>query len=489
LGGDPAYLGMMASMRARRTGLTAGILLMLVAALSCDGAADESTSPLHEYVTLTDRIPPVIDVTAYHGEEGRQAMADPALFFLGPKDGDATEAPLIVDSSGEPVWIGPDVRGYDLRVQHYQGKPVLTWWRRADGDKRGAVVLMNQAYQPIATVSTDGVHPDFHETTITPRGTALLIGHRTVIRDLSSLGGPKRGFVKDSVVQEVDIATGRVLFEWSALDHVPLTDSRVKLRADAYGAGTKADAWDFAHINSITEDGDSLLISARNTCAVYRVNRTTGDVDWTLGGESSDFRFVNGARFIWQHDAMRQPDGTITIFDNHGTSKRGGESRGLRLSLDMVNRAATTVREYRLPGGRLAGSQGNMQVRENGNVILGWGASPTYSEFTPDGQLLLDADFGSGESYRVYRLPWVGRPITKPTLIVEDGTATVSWNGATEVTSWRFLAGADAESASAVKTVPRDGFETSVEVPDKPYVAVEALGADGTVLSTGEVSH
>src|SRR5919106_491127 len=197
-------------MRARRGGLTAAILLM-IAAVACEGDADESTStPLHEYVTVPDRTPPVIDVTAYHGVAGREAMADDALFFLGAEDGDATGAPLIVDSRGEPVWIGPDVRGYDLRVQQYKGGPVLTWWRRADGDKRGAVVLMDRSYRTIATVSTQGVHPDFHETTITPRGTALLIGHRTVARDLSSLGGPSEGFVKDSVVQEVDIATGRV---------------------------------------------------------------------------------------------------------------------------------------------------------------------------------------------------------------------------------------------------------------------------------------
>lgn len=471
-------------MRARRTGLTAGILLMLVAALSCDGAADESTSPLHEYATLPDRTPPIIDVTAY------PSVKD-ALFFLAPKDGDAMTGPMIVDGEGEPVWIGPDRRGYDLRVQTYRGKPALTWWRRADGDKNnGEVVIMDRSYRPIATVTTHGMLSDFHETTLTPRGTALLIGHRTVRHDLSVVDGPRRGWVMDNVVQEVDIATSRVLFEWSAMEHIPLTASQVRLRpgAHGYGTGKRGDPWDFAHINSITEDGDSLLISARNTCAVYRVNRTSGKVDWTLGGgSSSDFRFVDGARFIWQHDAQRQPDGTITLFDNHGTLRRGGESRGLRLRLDVPNRTATTVKEYRLPGGRLAGSQGNMQVRANGNVVLGWGANPTYSEFTPNGHLLMDADFGSGESYRVYRLPWVGMPATPPTLVVEDGTAFVSWNGATEVASWRFLAGADAGDASEVTTVPRDGFETSADVPDKPYVAAEALDADGTVLGTAEV--
>lgn len=473
-------------MRAHRAGLTAAILLM-IAAVGGDGADESASPPRHEYVTLPGRTLPVIEVTAYHGAAGRHALADDALFFLAPKDGDALTGPLIVDSAGEPVWIGPDVRAYDPRVQSYRGKPVLTWWRRLDGPRVGEVVIMDRSYRPIATVTTRGATADPHETTLTPRGTVLLVGNRTVGRDLSNVGGPRRGWVEDSVVQEVDVATGRVLFEWSALEHIPLTDSRVRLPTDEYGAGTRSDPWDFAHVNSVTEDGDSLLISARNTCAIYRVDRTTGDVDWTLGGRSNDFRFVGGARFLWQHDAQRQPDGTITLFDNHGTYELGGESRGLRLRLDVPNRTAAKVRAYRLPGGRLAATQGNMQVRADGQVVVGWGSSPHYSELTSDGRLLLDVDFGSGESYRVYRMPWVGMPTTRPTLVVLDGTAFVSWNGATEVAAWRFLAGADADDASVVTTVPRDGFESSVDVPDEPYVAAQALDADGTVLGTAEV--
>jgi hypothetical protein len=471
-------------MRAHRVGLTAAILL-ITSAVGC-GPDESASTAHHEYITLPGRTPPVIDVTAYHGVAGNRALADDALFFLAPKDGDAMTGPLIVDSSGEPVWIGPDVRGYDLRVQRYRGKPVLTWWRQVDAPREGEVVIMDRAYRTIATVTTRGMPADPHETTLTPRGTALLIGYRIVRRDLSDFGGPRHGWVKDDVVQEVDVATGRLLFEWSSLKHVPLTDSRVPLPADEYGAGTEDDPWDYAHVNSVTEDGDALLISARNTSAVYRVDRATGGVDWTLGGRSSDFRFVGGSRFAWQHDAQRQPDGTITLFDNHGTYETGGESRGVRLRLHVHNRTATAVKAYALPGGRLAPTQGNMHVRANGHVVLGWGASPQYSEFTSDGRLLLDADFGSGESYRVYRMPWVGMP-ARPKLVLLDGTAFVSWNGATEVAAWRFLAGANAEDASVRATVPREGFETSADVLGQPYVAAQALDADGDVLGTAEV--
>jgi hypothetical protein len=471
-------------MRSHRAGLTAAILLVTVS-VSCGDADGSDSTPDHEYVTLPDQAPPVIDVKAYHGVAGNHALADDAPFFLAPKDGDTMTGPLIVDSGGQPLWIGPDARAYDLRVQRYGGEPVLTWWRQVDAPREGRVVIMDQSYRRIATVSTHGMPADPHEARLTQRGTILLIGYRIVPRDLSSVGGPSDGWVKDTVAQEVDVATGDVLFEWSALKHIPLTDSRI--REDPYGTGTKSDPWDFAHVNSVSEDGDSFLISARNTCAVYRVNRKTGHVEWTLGGRSSDFRLVHGARFFWQHDAERQPDGTITLFDNHGSYERGGESRGLQLRLDMKHRTATTVRAYPLPGGRLAATQGNMEVQPDGHVVLGWGSTPQYSEFTADGRLLLDADFGSGESYRVYRMPWVGMPATRPTLAVEGGTAYVSWNGATEVADWRFLAGTDADDATVVTTVARDGFETSVDVPDQPYVAVQALDDDGTVLGTAQV--
>ena len=318
-------------MRAHRARLAAANLL-LVLAVGCNAGADEpDPAPQHDYVTVPDREPPVIDVTTHNGEAGRRALADKALFFLAPKDGDSMTGPMIVDSEGRPVWIGPDVRGYDLRVQKYHGKPVLTWWRQADTPLfDGEVVIMNSSYRRIATVTTRGMPSDPHVATLAPRGTALLLGYRLVRRDLRNYGGPSYGWVRNDIVQEVDVATGRVLFSWSAIKHIPLTDGRI--REDPYGTGeSKSDPWDYVHINSVTVDGDALLISARNTSAIYRVDRKTGDVDWTLGGRSSDFRFVGGSRFSWQHDAQRQPDGTITLFDNHGSYDTGGASRGLRL--------------------------------------------------------------------------------------------------------------------------------------------------------------
>jgi outer membrane protein assembly factor BamB len=331
---------------------------------------------------------------------------------------------------------------------------------------------------------------DHHGMTLTDDGTALLITYRKVARDLTELGGPADGFAVNCVVQEVDVATGKVVFRWSGMEHVPITDTKIRIGEYTQVDGSYDFPLDYLHVNSVTEDDDgSLLISARNTHAVYRVDRTTGEVDWTLGGRSSDFRMVGNSEFAWQHDAQRQPDGTITLFDNEAGPAVGEESRGLRLDVDPRAGTARVVTEYLPPDGRLSSSQGNLYVRDNGNVFIGWGGLPFYSEFAADGDLLLDAELLGGASYRAFRMPWVGEPRQPPALVVDDGTAFVSWNGATEVASWRFLAGRDAAHAVEVATTPRTGFETSAPVPDRPYIAVEALDTGGRVLATATPSR
>jgi Arylsulfotransferase (ASST) len=446
----------------------------------------------HEYVSRPDLGAPGIEITPY-ASPATSSPTDDDLVFLAPKDGEPMNSLLIVDAEGEPVWIHPlgEARSYDLKVQEYQGEPVLTWWRGENlalGYGAGEWVVMDDSYEEIATVTTHGVQEaDFHELTLTDDGTALMVSYPKVRRDLTEIGGPEDGYVIDNVIQEVDVESGEVLFEWSALDHIPLTDTRVDVQTAEGQDGLEETPFDYAHVNSVTEDTDgSLLVSARNTHAIYRIDRETGEIDWTLGGSSSDFAMTGGAAFAWQHDAQRQSDGTITLYDNENLPPMDDQSRGLRLELDRRSGTARVVTEYLPPDGRLAESQGNLQVRDNGNVLIGWGQQPYYSEYTADGELLWDAALESGESYRALRLPWVAEPAEPPDLVVEDGTAYVSWNGATEVAAWRFVAGADAAEASEVATVRREGFETAVDVPDEPYVAVEALDADGQVLGSAE---
>ncbi|MGY1857523.1 arylsulfotransferase family protein [Modestobacter sp. SYSU DS0290] len=480
--------------RGRRRPIAAGACLALLLT-SCGGGeeatpeAAASTGPALEFVSQPDLVAPDLEID----QRGPTRSPDGSLVFLGPKsEGAPLTGVLVVDDAGEPVWVHPtDGRAYDVRVQDLRGEPVLTWWRGESpvvGLGAGEFVLVDESYEEIGTVTTGGdLDPgqaDFHEGRLTDRGTMLLTAYVKQEHDLRPVGGPEDGWIWDGVVQEVDVATGEVVFEWRALDHVPLEQTRSELPEDG---GTEEKPFDWFHVNSVAEDADgSLLVSARNTWAVYDVARGTGEVQWTLGGEASDFDLADGVEFAWQHDAERQADGTLTLFDNQSEPDVGPMSRGLRLALDEEAMTATVVTEYLPPDpDRLAGSQGSFQQLPDGDVLIGWGSRPFYSEFAADGTLRYDAALGGGDNYRTYRAEWTGRPTTSPDAVLADGRVHVSWNGATEVASWRLVTGDDEASAVAGDPVRRTGFETAIPVDGDPgYLAVEALDAEGTVLGS-----
>src|SRR5699024_7409669 len=118
---------------------------------------------------------------------------------------------------------------------------------------------------------------------------------------------------------------------------------------------------------------------------------------------------------------------------------------------------------------RLAGAMGSFQQLQDGHVLIGWGTEPYYSEYTAEGELIWDAWLHAHNNYRVYRSQWHGTPATDPDAVyTTDGPTPavyVSWNGATEVESWRLLSGQDQDSLAEYATVSTDGFETAVPAP------------------------
>ncbi|MGA2163361.1 MAG: hypothetical protein ABSH36_02700, partial [Solirubrobacteraceae bacterium] len=162
------------------------------------------------------------------------------------------------------------------------------------------------------------------------------------------------------------------------------------------------------------------------------------------------------------------------------------------VALNQKAGTETLVSEFEHPGTALkAGSQGNVQLLGSGNLFIGWGAEPWFSEFSPSGQLLYDAHMPPGdESYRTYRFPWAGTPSGAPAIAASAGktgpvTVYASWNGATEIASWRVLAGPSPKQLAAVASGARSGFETAIATPGpEAYVQVQALSASGAVLGT-----
>ena len=409
--------------------------------------------------------------------------------FTAPYRGAGQNGPMITDTSGNLVWFDPLPNGleaFDFRTQTYAGQPVLTWWQgyvTATGQGYGEDEIYDDTYQPVATVTAgNGYQSDLHEFQLTASGTALVTAYQPVQWDTSSMGGSANGVVIDAIMQEIDVATGNVLFEWHSLDHVALTASYAGLSAQ----------YDYFHINSIDEDAaGNLLISSRGTHTIYQIDRTTGEIVWQLGGKDSDFAGT-GTTFNSQHNAKWLTPTTLTIFDNGTGVGKDSEpqSHGLVVALDLSAHTATLVQAYSSPSVPQASSQGNVQTLVGGNVLVGWGAQPFVSEFTPDGTLIFQAGLpSSDQNYRAYLLAWSGHPAAAPAVAATaaDGGTTVyaSWNGATGVAAWQVLAGASADALATVNTAPRAGFETQIDAAtNAPYVAVRALDRAGNVLAT-----
>jgi hypothetical protein len=443
------------------------------------GHANESQS----FVSRPDLHPPGVAVTV------SSPAAQDGDIFLAPYAGPGQAGPMILDQRGGLVWFKPlraHVSATNFHAQQWEGQPVLTWWEgdiSEHGYGLGRDVVLNSRYTEVASITAgNGFKADLHDFQLASNGVAFVTAYSPVYCNLSSVHGLADSAVSDSLIQEIDIRTGLVRYEWTSLDHVALSESYERV-------STSSTAWpfDYFHVNSINIDEDgSLLTSARNTWTVYELDRQTGRVGWRLGGKLSSFQQASGTRTAWQHDPREQPDGTISIFDNGASPAVRKESRALVLSLDPLRRVATVIAQFTHGPPLLAESQGNVQALANGDWFVGWGQVPDFSEYNALGQLVFDGHLPpKAESYRSFRFAWSGTPTHSPAFAFRAPTVHASWNGATGVASWVVLAGPSPASLRPVASAPRSGFETPIALPAGvagPVLAVEALDAAGRVL-------
>jgi hypothetical protein len=458
------------------------------------------------YLSAPGLHPPRVSVNVSHaGKEKGLIFIDPFPNSAKPPVGQA--GPLILAGDGNPVWFHPVPKGeaaLDFNAQRYLGKPVLTWWQgevavpprftnlpQGSPEPGARYYIYDQHYRLLKTVlAQEGWTADLHEFTLTPRGTALFIAFKTVPMNLAPYRGPAAGEVADAEVQEVNLSTGKLVFQWDMLAHVPLRQAQTT--PPPHGI------WDPYHINSVRElPGGQLLISARNTWAIYDVERKTGAVLWQLGGKESSFKIPSGAGFSWQHDARLQHGDEVSVFDDGccniiagGLAPPNEEAHGLVLKLDFSQHTATPVHRYPHSPALDVPSQGSMQTLANGNVLIGWGQLPYYSEYTSAGKLLYAASLPEAdESYRALRFGWQGTPLTKPSVVARRHgrltTVYVSWNGATQVSSWEVFAGTGPQNLRRamrrehiIAHAPTSGFQTAIPVSaNGPFFQVEAFGA------------
>ncbi|MFC9435240.1 arylsulfotransferase family protein [Nocardia sp. NPDC057030] len=365
---------------------------------------------------------PPIGTASYTVEVDRSGNAPAYIFYtagvsaaaLVPAVGAAlaglpggAPANVIADRSGREIWRytpPPGLGVANFRTQTYRGQPVLTWWQgtTVGGHGSGVDYLADDHYRIIATVTPGpGLSSDVHEFRLTPDGRALITAYREVAADLTAIGGPRDGTMFDCIASVVDVATNEVLFQWSAAAHIPLTDTLVP------GLLPGNTSYDPYHMNSIALDpaGD-LVVSLRNTSAVYDIDIRTGAINWQLGGQNSSFELGPGVQFGFQHDAEFSDPATLRLFDNNSSGPSTLGPSGVQwIRLDLDARRATLVRNQTHPSGLVTVAMGNAQGLPNGNTLVSWGVVPRISEFSPVGELVYDATLPFG-TYRAYSDPW-----------------------------------------------------------------------------------
>jgi hypothetical protein len=438
------------------------------------------------FATLPGVQAPILSVAV----ADRDPAAGDVLTSNGPSAG--RYGPLIYTPRGRLVWfrqLSGDLSAENLSVQRYEGRPDLTFWQGkvlSLGFGQGEDLVMDDHYRIVARVSGgNGLAADLHDFQIAPHEVAYTTAYNPIRCDLSSAEGAHDGAIIDTAVQQIDMNTGLVRWEWHSLDHVGVSESQT--------SPPKETPWDWFHINSIDLQPDgNVFISARSTWAGYQLEAGSGRILWRLGGLKSSFKMGPGTKTAWQHDGRIVSNGDVTFFDNGSNPPIHQQSRAVRVVLDFKRREARLRSVYTHPNLLLSVSQGNMQTLSNGNAVVGYGAIPEISEYAKDGTLLFDAHLPFVmSSYRSVRFPWSGRPLSPPATVAElnntreETIVHASWNGATDLAAWRVLAGGGPGALQARATIPASDFESSTILPKKyAYVQAQALDRAGRVLGS-----
>lgn len=466
-----------------------------------------------------DLVAPILSV--FRQTKEKQA---PGYWFVAPYQ-QRQESVHIYDNDANLVYsgfgsIGPGIchapqtcmyKG-EIHLCFYQGTQ-MTGWGHGHG------VIMDKHYRVVKSVEPGSYQAssDMHEFKVIEDGkSALMTQYLRSVYDLCPWGlCDGLGYIQQGAFQEVDVDSGKVVFEWRSLDHVDPEESYVAPSStEISGSGEDPQSpWDYFHINSIdkNKDGD-YLVSARHVSAVYKVSGKDGHIMWRLNGEKSDFR-LDGFQFSFQHDARWVDDGEdetlISVFDNgsNGYNQTQPHSTGQIIRINHKTKVASADLDLAPPfvdgHAHIAKSQGNFQQLPNGNIVLGWGNDAFWTEYAGDDhEIVFYGALGwrNVMNYQVHKFDnWVGLPLTKPALWIyskhggpgESMYWYASWNGATEVKHWKFYGSEDKDGPwEELTKVEKTGFETIYQHDDAyAFGYAEALDEDELVLGTSEVQR
>ncbi|KAJ5712036.1 hypothetical protein N7488_006192 [Penicillium malachiteum] len=483
------------------------------------------------YKSRPDLAPPVLNITipaTNDTAEGLIFYTPESIYADDTGHGPAQSGPYIFTEKGDLVWsgigfVGP--RSENFQVHTYRGEQVLSIFGGSHnspmGHGHGHTSIFDNRYRLLDEIKGGGHSlADQHEFLFFDNHSAVFTVFDPEIADLSPYGATEesQSWILDNKIQKVDTDSNRVLWEWSALDHVDPADTNLTLQSWNAGLGVNSSqAWHYFYMNAFDVDADTntYLISARSMCTIFKMDGDSGEILWQLGGKTSNFSLGDGVDFCWQHDTRMhakylnyETKGSkeiISFFDNSAHENLAGGpvlqtraySAGKVVELDTENWTARLIAEFRAPGDLSVRSQGNLQLLPNGNAFINWGYDGAMSEHTPDGTTIWFSRLDSGkmgpgsENYRAFKFEWHALPYEEPALVAfkeSNGTSVyVSWNGDTETRVWKFFEVQNGQR-ELLGQASRGGFETSWQTSKKPVeVVAEAYNAYGHRLVSSQV--
>ncbi|KAJ4150379.1 hypothetical protein LMH87_011131 [Akanthomyces muscarius] len=423
------------------------------------------------------------------------------------------EGPAIFRTNGDLVWTQSGWgRTSDLKVQMVGDRSYITFWHYESSrdDRGGSYVVLNQSYGVIRELRPVGEAPSRPvELKLTDNGTAIMMMHRITQVD-KPFRGLQSGWINDAIIQEVDMASNELIFEWRASQHFDVETSQADIKNQGRTAET---AFDFFHATGIDIDHNgNYVISSQNMCNAAALHRTDGHMLWVLGGALNSFEDIATGQtvaMISSQGIQWHGDSTLLLLDGgyvpHVEGQAGRRSNARMIHLNTTTNTAVLLRTYSTPAAVASRhSKGGLQRLRSGHVFVGWGdgdpSAVAYTEYSRSGRPLCTARFrkpsaplfagytktssGGSRGRVISKYAWTGTPAAQPAMVVrpQESALYVSWNGDTQTTAW-VLRSNNTErgdgSLGARRVVEKTGFETRILIPRDVGEVMEIIGVDG----------
>ncbi|MHC4111801.1 MAG: aryl-sulfate sulfotransferase [Planctomycetota bacterium] len=353
------------------------------------------------------------------------AIADGYVFLSVSKDvAGVGYYVMILENDGTVVWYKElmDDYSYDFNVQQNGYLHYAHLFHHHTYAGGGDVVheILDENYNEVESIQMGNGHlAEAHDFQMLPNGNVQLFGYYLHEVDLSKLvpDGYPNALVSGTIVQELDTQRN-VIFQWRSWDYYTFEDFFSTLTNDPR---VKKPAINTFHINAMKLDTDGNIFVMTPQPAsrlprsgwVKKINRQTGEVMWTLGGDDNEFTFIGvdpneGPNHFTGHGIYRLANGNVMNYDNGKYNIRSSQVHEYKL--DEQNKIAEHVWTY-VPDTMVFGTgRGNVQRLPNGNTLIGWGNvrgtyKPTATEVTPDGEKVWELFFDNPRvgSYRAFR--------------------------------------------------------------------------------------